>query len=376
MEYIKYSGAIAIAIVFYRLKSIQSMALLTFMASYYLVLIFSQIVGAELDVFTTYDTDDSRAYLLDLMSGFFVALCFGSFVKIKNKINIEYSAFLADLALCLLLFLIIYEFYLSSFAGLKGDYSNETKATYFFSYLSVIFAFYLYFAPRVRLVFYLMIIVHMSLCVVNGERLMIITTLLTILFFVGPQKINLKYCLLGMLFLVVLFFMDDLRSSNTSNSSDIASKFIFDGAVTHHGSLLYSSLVLLNYGLENPFGIGMESAVSYLLGLDGSTGVSGMSGFAFSLDVFAKRGGGGLAPSYLVALFGIGIGSVLSLVLGFIIGRSMMLFEKGSCGPVLLLMLGFLPHAFAYTPIHFFKGPLMLLFIIIAGKLTLKVIRG
>lgn len=369
MCYSAVVGIASILLTLIRLKSIQSRLLILYMTTYFVILLIAIITASPVDVYFEKDSEDTRRDLVILMASFFVAVCLGTFLKTENRYHRRKPVLFSNLALLVLVSLVIYEFFISSYAGILGNYSNDTKPTYFYSYLSIVIAFYLYNTNTPRNLFYFIITIHIALCFVNGERLMILTTLSTLMFFSIPSQVNLKFVIVALAVIISLLALDNLRSGE-GVSTDILDKFIYDGTVTHHGSILYSSLVLVEFSNDNYTSISPLQALSYLFGIDGSAGASSINGFALIIAQYAKRGGGGLLPAFLVALFGWSCGWILTALVGILIGSSLKRFEAKCDSPTLFLLLGFLPHAFAYTPIHLVKGPLLFYILSLAARIT------
>ena len=348
-------------------RSFQAKALTFYLSIYSLGLVVACFLNLPLDILSYHDSIQTRSLLLKVLIVFWVSICSSAiltkyFMKKGNiKINFK-SRQIAIISIVFIFFAVLVEAFISSYAGILGTYSNFSKTTYFFTYLSLPIASYLSYSKKPSLIFYFLFIVHIVLCLLNGERLMFVTAITTLAFFTKPFKLNLKWILyfFGVAFIFLL--LDDIRSGSEIDLN-ISNRLLPSGEiVTHHGSVLYSSLVLIDYAKNNFSFDNFSDGLSYLFGLDGSRGGDG---FKLNIDDFAKRGGGGLLPSFYIALFGINFGYFLTIISGFMIGSSLIKYEYQSCTYPFLLMLGLLPHSYAYTPILFFRP--LLAFILIFG---------
>lgn len=353
-------------------KSLQSRLLLVLIISYQFILALAMDLNQKLDIFSDCDRFENRLLLFLYASEFILFLCVGSVISVSPKVtrhlNTAGQYGVDHIVTFLLLVLILWEVQLSDFAGVSGAYSSDLKPTYFFEYLNIVFGFVFYLVGTTRKLIALLLF-HVTLSILNGERMIAITALFTFGFSCRPLAFKRIHLLYSFFFVVGLILVDDFRSGERVSAS-LMDRFVFDDKVTHHGSLLYSSLVLIDFSDSGLSLTAFGDAFAFLLGLDGSTK---NSGFAEILSSFSKRGGGGMAPSYFAALFGKSLAPFLTLIIGVLVGRFMRRFEQNQSSPVSVVYLGFLPHAWGYSPVHFFKGPIITLAIFILYLIWTKI---
>lgn len=320
----------------------------------------STAVEIPLDIFTDYDTNDNRFFLLYLNCVFFLSLVIGVWIS-SQKLNVKTqknifrfsSSFIEKFFYMFILLIIAMEPIFFKFTLFSGGYDNE-KPGYFFEYTTVLICIYYAYSKNISVVKrHLPNCLHMFFCILAGERMMMITAVGSLLFSIDRMSFRLKNIILMIAFVAALLFIDKFRSTADIDSGFL-SKFLFDGVVTHHGSLLYSSLFIIDFSstishnLFDSFG-----AVLFLLGLDGST--QGL-GFADQLEMYGRRGGGGLFTAFAIALFGHPFGIIFIVIIGVTLSRVLSKKNYGlKISPIELIFVSFIIHGMLYTPLLIVK---------------------
>jgi hypothetical protein len=328
------------------------------------------ILEIPLDIYSDFDGSENRMKLAIANCIFFISIAVPLPININNflKINIfkkfGYSRLNNGALYFFILCLVLIEPFILGFGTLTGNYSND-KPGYYYAYISVLIAIYYSTTKELNLVFkHMPNSLHILWAILAGERLMILTAILSILFSIKNTKINFTN-IVGGIFVLIIFVLIDVFRSEASIDGGFVNKFVFSGTVTHHGSLLYSSVFLVDYSNHLNFNFNqILNSIKFLVGLDGST--QGM-GLAELLERYGKRGGGGFITSYFFALFGLTLGIIFTLVTGFFYGYLLEKFSKGFfLGPLELVFLTFSAHAFVYTPVLIFKPIIYASFILLA----------
>jgi hypothetical protein len=283
-------------------------------------------------------------------------------------VSIIIKSFILDkLFYYLMLIIILSELFFLKITIFGGGYDNE-KPGYFFEYVTVLICIYYQFTSNS--IFYkkhFPNLLHMTFCLLAGERMMLITSVLCLLYSLDKIPLSSRNILYVFLFALHLLVIDGMRSTSEVEFG-IISKFIYDGEVTHHGSLLYSSLLIIDYASSVSHNLySMFDSTLFILGLDGST--QGL-GQADLFDSYGKRGGGGLYTAFSVALYGQYIGIMLVFIIGFILSR--ILVKKNfnyKLSYLELIFISFFIHAMTYTPVLFVKPILFGVIILLVLKL-------
>jgi hypothetical protein len=356
------------------IRCLQGQVVLSFLISYQLVLLISTWIENPLDIFITYDTQSNRYILINLNLLFYLGLVVGVWRSKLSPImqplivSTKFNKFIIDtLFYYLIITIVLSELFFFKITIFGGSYDND-KPGYFFEYITVMMCIYYQFTLKSS--FYkkhFPNLLHMTFCLLAGERMMLITSALCLLYSLDKISLSLRRILYVFLFVLLLLVIDGMRSMGDVESGFI-SKFIFDGEVTHHGSLLYSSLLIVDYASSVSHNLySMFDSTLFILGLDGST--QGL-GKADLFDSYGKRGGGGLYTAFSVALFGQYIGIVLVLLLGYILAR--ILIKKNNnykLSYMELIFISFFIHGMTYTPVLFIKP-------IIFGVIVLFVLKS
>lgn len=371
LTFLSLSTLAVFAYIYYNARSVQAFVLLILLLSYQMVLLLSIYLDIPLDIFSASDDYVIRFSLAKLNLLFFVAVAVGAAIPVrehcKDRNPITINPSLGKIFFMVLCAIAIVEPFIMVPAAVSGNYSND-KPGYFFEYANILFALYFVsFKPK-KFIMFFPFALHFIWCVLAGERMMILTAGFCLLFYVKPRKVTLKALFGFVIFGFAMLILDKLRSGS-SDFSNLYSQFLYSGAVTHHGSLLYSSMVLLDFANSFQAGIlKIFSGFSFIFGIDGST--SGTAGLAGELGSFGQRGGGGLISAYLPAVFGVYLGTAFSVTYAFFLGR---ILRRHSDGFVLsttaLVFVSFCIHTIVYTPVLALKPLIITLILLIMIKL-------
>lgn len=354
--------------------STQNFFLVSLIYSYQFILLVSVYLSIPLDIFEDSDDPVLRFELARLNLLFFFSIYAGQLMESRvsraftSRKDFRQNGLPVQLLFFLLILIAVAQIIIMPPRVFSGEYSNE-KPGYYFEYFTIFFCLYFSKASPKGLLKLAPFITFCLTCVLAGERLMLITAVSAYIYFLQPYKVTLKafLILVGALFFILQ--IDSLRSG--SQGSGLLNSFIFTEEVTHHGSLLYSSLVLLEYGSNSPVSISsLSNSFSFLLGLDESTQGFGL---AEEIATFGRRGGGGFLPSYLVVLFGNVFGPIATLLSGVFIGVLIQAHAQGKkLGFVSLVFLAFSAHFIIYTPVLLLKPVIFALVISVFWSLFIQ----
>lgn len=351
-----------LSLIFYLLilrkgRSAQNFFLISLLYSYQLILLLSVYLSIPLDIFEDSDDPRLRFEMARLNLWFFFAIYLGQHLEAKvgalftTKQKILQQGIFVQILFLVLSGIVVAQFFVMPPRIFSGEYSNE-KPGYYFEYFTIFFCLHFVKGEPKKWLQLAPFILFCSISILAGERLMLITAVSAYLYFNKPFSINLKSFAMLAVALILILQIDNLRSGSEGGS--LIGSFIFSDEVTHHGSLLYSSLVLLEYANNTPVSLhSLSNSFSFLFGFDEST--QGL-GLAAEIASFGRRGGGGLLPSYLSVLFGSFFGPIATACVGLMLGVLIQAHSLGKkIGFISLVFLSFAAHFVIYTPVLILK---------------------
>lgn len=338
--------------------------ILIFISTYIISYILAYYLGVRIDVSSENDTETSNyKFILALYvfyTGYFLQK---HFFRSKNfKIyKVQENKNLTFYLNILLITLFLIELSLTSFDifATNKSYSNLTKDTYFFEFINIIYVFYVYNIGNKRSNFFLILVsLHCLLAIVDGHRLMAVTSFfLLFILYIVPKISKSKMIIYLFLGFVLLEGVSMLRSGNdVSFSAWLSSSNREESFSSHQGSVIYSTLSIMEFSERYDVLDKIIMSSEYTLSLFfSSRWLPDELIFSKALSKVTFRPGGGLIIGFAYAFFGyIGVfitGYFISSVLNW--GRY---FDKNLLvPPFIYLIIIMIPRYFSYTPLHIFK---------------------
>lgn len=362
MSFFIYFINVILLFLCFRSQSKIELVILIYILLYYVVYSIAHYNNIHIDVSHTNDTEENNFVFILVSYLFLIGYLFQFFLRKKEVLDSKFvfsaekSIYILDVLIVLLL---LYELSLTQFNLLKGVYGNDTKFTYFFEYINILFAIY---AVTLRGIFnkklVAFILIHITLALFDGHRMMAISSIMMLalwyLYYIPKRLIPIV-----MIFFISAFLVFGLMRVGLEVDLISLLGVRGDSFNNHHGSLIYSCLSIIDFSQATDLYLRFIMSTEYTLSLFGSPyWLPEDLKFTTNMSEYTYRPGGGMLPVFFYSFFGY-FGALFSgILISYFLSFGRQLDQRKLVPAFALVALALMPHYFSYTPILIFKAVL------------------